>query len=250
MKSRFTDAERDFMPKAIIYARYSPRKDAKTCDSCEYQVKICFEAAEERGYDVIKVYEDKGVSGKDEFRPKLFEAIRALREGDALVVYKRDRIARNVLLAEQINRMVKKQGGSIIAASGDVDGDGPEAKMARQLMSVMSEYERELISMRTKTIMRIKQKEGRRMSRHPPYGWRLVEGSRMMVEVPEEQETVKTILDYADSIRAIRPGPVMRYMNQHHRDKARGKAGWNYRTIQRIMNRRDFVFADDENGED
>ena len=249
MKSRYTDTERDMLPNAVIYTRYSPRRDASKCDSCEYQTKICFEIAEERGYHVIRVIEDKGISGKDEFRPKLFEGIQMLRKGDALVVYKWDRLARNVLLMETLRRAVKRQGAEIIVCTGDVEGNGPEQKMVRQICSVMAEYERELISARTSAIMRVKQREGKRMSKWAPYGWRIIEGSRLMVEVPEEQEAVKILLDYADSVHARNACAVTRWMNENHREKARGKAGWNYRTVQKIMKRRDFVFSDDENDE-
>lgn len=233
------------MKQAVVYTRFSPRKNEELCDSCEYQTNICREYAEEHGLTVRTVIEDKAVSGKDEFREKLWEAVKQLQKGDTLLVYRNDRLARNVYLMEVIRRAVLKQGAKIVAVTGDVKGDGPEQVLVRQIVSAISEYERKIIGIRTKTIMRAKQKQGLKMSKIAPYGWRIIKGKQQMRPVPAEQEIVCAILAYQKRHPKCNACQVRDWLNANHKEKARGKSGWQYRTVRRILLRQDdFVSAD------
>lgn len=159
------------MIEAVIYTRFSPRPDAATSESCEMQEGLCRDYAAAHGWECAAVFADADVSGADEFRDKLWAAIDSLKKGGVLLVWKRDRLARNVYLAEMINRAVAKKGGRIVAVSGDVEGDGPEQVLVRQVVAAMAEYERKLIGIRTSAALRLYQSQGRRVSRIPPYGW-------------------------------------------------------------------------------
>ena len=140
--------------RCIIYTRFSPRPDAATSDSCEVQAAYCEEFAVKKGWTVARVFNDPDRSGADEYREVLWNAIEEIRKGDVLLVYKRDRLARNVYLSESILRAVSKRGGTIQSVAGDVDGDGPEQTLIRQIVAAMAEYERKLISKRTSYALR------------------------------------------------------------------------------------------------
>ena len=55
------------MTRAAIYARYS--SDNQSNASIEDQVELCRRFADQRGWSVTKVYEDRAVSGGSAFRP-------------------------------------------------------------------------------------------------------------------------------------------------------------------------------------
>src|SRR5271156_2782982 len=59
------------------------------------------------GVELDKVFIDK-TSGKDTHRPELARAIDYVREGDTLVVYSMDRLARNL---EDLRRIVRELTG-------------------------------------------------------------------------------------------------------------------------------------------
>lgn len=158
--------------KAIIYTRFSPRRNADTCESCEFQASSCEQYAHDHGLNVIATINDPDISGADEFRENLWDAIKKLPKDGVLLVYKRDRLARNLYLSECINRAVRKAGARIIAVEGDIDGDGIEIVMIRQVMAAIHEYEVKVIGQRTKWAMANHMRNGRRMSRWPPYGWK------------------------------------------------------------------------------
>ncbi len=221
--------------QAVIYTRFSPRKDANESESCDTQRALCRELAEKKGIKVRATFDDPDVSGKDEYREKLWLAIEALQKTDVLIVYKRDRLARNVYLSEQINRTVKKRGCRILAVSGDVEGDGPEHEMIRQILASVSEYERKLIAMRTSHAMKHHQKNGRKMSSNCPYGWKdhpTVKGH--MVADQNELIAINYIKKLIDLDK--NNSEIARLLNAEMSEYSRtGK--WNVKTVTSIIRR-------------
>lgn len=218
--------------RAIIYTRFSPRRNAEKCDSCETQAAFCEQYAATHGLTVIAQYHDKDVSGADEYREKLWQAIKALAKGDTLLVYKRDRLARNVYLAEKIGMAVEARGASITAVAGDVEGNGIEHTMIRQILAAIAEYERGLIRQRTTHYMREHQRNGRRMARYAPYGWRIDDAdARRMLPVPAEQTAIKQMIDLR--AKGFSLGEIVKKL-----DPEVARSGkWNTKTVWKVLRR-------------
>lgn len=220
---------------AVIYTRFSPRKKSEECESCEVQEGICKHHASIKGYEVIAVYHDDDVSGKDEYREKLWQSIESLGKGDVLLAYKRDRLARNVYLSEQINRAVASRGALIEAVSGDVEGNGPEQVMVRQILAAIAEFERKMIAARTSHAMKQHQRTGRRMGRYAPYGFELDPGdTTRLLPIPSEQEAIEMIRTLKEE--GLNTGNITRQMNNIMPDIARGDS-WFWKTVQKIIDR-------------
>ncbi len=218
--------------KAVAYTRFSPRRNAETSESCEIQMAYIEQHAAKRGHEIVAAFHDKDVSGKDEYREKLWKAIQALTRGGILLVYRRDRLARNVFLSEQINRAVKSRGANIEAVTGDVEGDGPEHTMIRQVLASVHEYERKLIGIRTSYAMKQHQANGRRVSKMPPYGFMedALNPSRL-IENPDERETIAEVVRLKDE--GLTPFQIAKAL-----DPAKARFGkWNPITVSRILRR-------------
>lgn len=211
------------MTKAIIYTRFSPRRNAEDSESCEIQEQQCRNYCEQKGYTVAQVFHDPDVSGGDAFRPQLWSAIKALGKGDALIVYKRDRLARSVMLAEMINAEVEKSRGFIEAVSGDIAGDTPEANMARQMAAVFSEYFRRMNAERTSAAMKQHQRNGKKMGGNPPFGYRVdPEDAKRIIEHPVEMRAIKLAIALRDQKRYA-PAQIIHFLNEKLPEAARGK---------------------------
>ena len=231
--------------KCIVYTRFSPRKNSEECTSGEVQLAYCEQYCTKKEYTITKVFHDEAVSGSDEFREKLWLAIECLGKGDILLVYKMDRLARNVYLSECIKRAVKKQGGTIEAVEGDIAGDSPEQVMIRQILSVLAEYERKLIGQRTKASMRQHQVQGKKMGRFPPYGYEF----EKFVEDGEEKEKLRPSQTEFPVLREIRDllkkeasyNGIAKRMNNVYPTLARGKC-WYAKSIMTIAKRSATVF--------
>jgi len=227
------------MKKAVIYTRFSPRRHADKSESCEIQEAICKRHAVKNEYEIVNTFHDPDVSGKDEYRPTLWSAIEALTRGSVLLVFKQDRLARNVYLAEQINRAVEQKGATIEAVTGDVDGHGPTQTLIRQILASISEFDRKMIACRTSYAMLQRQRNGERMGRFAPYGYRLApqedkDKPTLLEPVPAEQEALELIRELHESGEG--PNAIVRVMNQVMPDSPRGER-WRYKTMKKIVGR-------------
>lgn len=226
--------------KAIIYTRFSPRRDADKSESCEMQVASCEQYAYNKGMEIQAIYNDPDAKGADECREKLWAAIGALKPGWTLIVYKADRLARNLYLSEKIRMKVGDRGAHIEAVTGDVQGDGPEVIMVRQIMAAMAEYDRKQIGIRTRWAMKDKTKRGNRMGRYAPYGWIVPEnyvtgkrgGDHPMVINHDEMRCVQLI----KSMKGFPINKIRRIMQAQEPGGCRGKK-WQCLTIKRILER-------------
>lgn len=94
----------------------------------------------------------EAISGKDNNRTELTNMIDSLREGDTVIVYKIDRIARSLKgLMEIIELLNSKQVDLVSLDSGDrVDTTSPMGKAFFQIAGVFAELERSMINTRAK----------------------------------------------------------------------------------------------------
>jgi DNA invertase Pin-like site-specific DNA recombinase len=117
-----------------------------------------------RGVAVVAWFCDQGVSGAAAIdkRPALLDALAALREHGAglLVVAKRDRLARDSMVAAMIERMTASAGAGVVSAAGEGEGDGPEHLLMRRMIDAFAEYERALIAARTRAALAVKAARG------------------------------------------------------------------------------------------
>lgn len=98
------------------------------------------------------LYEDKA-SGKLDARPGLDAALKALRESDTLVVWKLDRLGRDLRhLVNTVHELEKRGiGFKVLSGHGaSIDTTTPAGKLVFGIFAALAEFERELISERTK----------------------------------------------------------------------------------------------------
>ena len=164
--------------------------------------------AERAGVTVAAWHTDQGVSGSAdvEARPALVAALGELRALGAgvLVVAKRDRVARDVGIACAIERAVAKLGACVVAADGNGNGEDPASVFMRRILDGAAEHERGIIRARTKAALAVKAARGERISRRPPWGWRVgADGVHLEVE-PGEAAVALTVLELHNSGRSVR----------------------------------------------
>lgn len=153
------------------------------------------------GAELVTVREDLGVSGglALDKRPGLLAALAALREHRAgvLLAAKRDRIARDVMVAAMVERLAQKVGAQVLVADGTGNGDAPEHQLMRRMIDCFAEYERGLIRARTSAAMRVKVGRGEYIGGHVAYGYRLALDGEHLEPEPGEQ----AVIDHAREIR-------------------------------------------------
>lgn len=187
------------------------------------------------GAELVDVFEDHGVSGGAEIdkRPGLLAALDALKDTGAglLVAAKRDRVARDVVVAAMVERLAEREGARVVTADGVGDGQSPEAGLLRGIVDVFAQYERALIRSRTKTALAHK-KAKRERTGGIPYGWKLDRDGVHLVPEPNE----KAIIEAAVTLRG--EGLALRAIGE--RLEARGllpRSGgrWHAKTVRSLL---------------
>lgn len=97
---------------------------------------------------VSTIYEDTA-SGKNTDRPELLQCIKALREGDTLVVWRLDRLGRNLQDLIRIVNDLEGRGVKFRSLKESIDTQGTAGKLVFHLFAALAEFERELLRERT-----------------------------------------------------------------------------------------------------
>ena len=129
----------------IGYMRVSKTDGSQTTD-------LQHDALIAAGVAVDHIYEDRA-SGKLDARPGLDAALKALRKDDTLVVWKLDRLGRNLRhLVNTVHDLAGRGVGfKVLSGHGaSIDTTTPAGKLVFGIFAALAEFERELISERTK----------------------------------------------------------------------------------------------------
>lgn len=229
------------MKSVVIYARFSPRRNGEDCESNEVQIAECKKWCNrnERTWRAHHIYQEALVSGKEEVnRPALWAAIEGLRKGWDLLVYKLDRLARNVYLSEIILRECTKRGARVTSSRGEGTwSDSPEDELTRTILSAFNQFERRVIAARTKSAMIHHQQQGRRMTHISCVPWGTVaqpDDATRIMENAEEQATVATAIELRAGGMGLRE--IGRALTEGGH-KARGRGAIHHQTVKRMLAR-------------
>lgn len=109
---------------------------------------------------VTTLYEERA-SGKSMLRPELQQRLKALRQGDTLVVWRLDRLARNLADLLGIVADLEKRGIGFLSQAEAIDATGPAGKLILHIFGALSEFERSLIRERTRAGLAAARARGR-----------------------------------------------------------------------------------------
>ena len=143
------------MSRKIGYARVST--DGQTTDSQ-------LDALKAAGCD--HVYQDTA-SGGSRSRPGLDQALNALQSGDTLIVWKLDRLGRSLGHLIEIVASLKTRGVAFNSLSDAIDTSTAAGQLMLHVIGALAEFERSLISERTKASLAAIKARGGSIGRRP-----------------------------------------------------------------------------------
>lgn len=228
--------------KVVAYLRVSTERQAAEGLGLDVQEQAVRAWAKARKHRIVAVLTDAGVSGANDLdgRPALADALELLRakEATAVVVYRLDRLARDLVLQEQLLAEVRRMGAdlfSTFAAEADYladDPSDPSRKLIRQVLGAVAEYEKAMTVLRLKSGRRRKADLGGFAYGSPAFGLKVVDGTLTPVE--SEQAVIaraKELRGAGASLRAI----AETLTAEGHSPK-RGRV-WHPPTVARILER-------------
>jgi DNA invertase Pin-like site-specific DNA recombinase len=150
--------------RAAVYCRVS------TLDQHpETQLMDLRQLADQRGFEVVKVYTDHGISGTRVRRPGLDEMLSDARRGrfQVLLIWSCDRIARSTRhLLEVLDELTRLQ-IQFVSFREALDTSGALGRAVTVIIGAIAELERSLIIERVRAGMRRAKLEGRHIGRKP-----------------------------------------------------------------------------------
>jgi DNA invertase Pin-like site-specific DNA recombinase len=198
--------------------------------------------AKSHRHKITTIIRDNGISGTKELdnRPGLAEALALIHDGvvAGVVVYRLDRLARDLVLQEQLLAEIRRLGGELFTTSAAEaeylrdDPDDPSRKLIRQILGAVSEYERAMISLRLRSGRRRKAEKGGFAYGSPAYGFRAERGE--LVEDADEQATVARIVALREEGASLRT--IAATLNAEGHKPKRGNR-WHPQTVASVLGR-------------
>jgi DNA invertase Pin-like site-specific DNA recombinase len=193
------------------------------------------------------VHVDAGLSGKRaDNRPALQAALDSVcRGGAVLVVYSLSRLARSVRDTITIAERLERAGADLVSLSEKIDTTSASGKMVFRMLAVLAEFERDLISERTRTALGHKRSKSERIGQ-VPYGMSLQADGRTLTPHPGELEVLATM--HRLRSEGLSPRAVAGELTRRGFPTKNGGPRWSHTTVVRILNRR--KGSDHEQGDD
>lgn len=214
---------------AGIYIRVSTFDQAREGFSLREQEERLKEFCKFKRYNIYKVYQDAGISAKNDKRPAYQEMIEDVKKGNinVIVALKLDRLTRSVYDIEKLMKFVNDYECDIDCMADESNTTTSNGRMVMRIMTSVSQNEIEKCSERTKFGIAGAIKNGHIPNRT---GLGFKRENKKLVPDPLTKDIIVRIFDLyleGKSHQAI--------ANIYNKEKVLGKTNWYDSTIQKIL---------------
>jgi DNA invertase Pin-like site-specific DNA recombinase len=137
-----------------------------------------------------KVFTDQGISGTAIKRPGLERALKALRAGDTLVVWRLDRLGRNLSHLVQTMADFQKKDIGFESITEKIDTTSSTGRLVLNIAAVFADFERSLITERTRAGIDAARRRGVKMGRKPTLTPAQIAHARRLIDDGESPRAV------------------------------------------------------------
>ena len=161
--------------KSIIYCRVSSQAQVKKGDGLNSQETRCREYAKNRGYEVVEIFHDEGISGSLIDRPKFKEMLGYLKrhaktEQYIVIIDDISRLARDVEIHIELRRSILNAGGKLESPSLEF-GEGSDSRLIEHVLASVAAHGREKNAEQVKHRMHARMQKGYWVF-HQPMGYK------------------------------------------------------------------------------
>ncbi|MEK6558022.1 MAG: recombinase family protein, partial [Candidatus Margulisiibacteriota bacterium] len=220
--------------QVVSYSRVSTvnQKDEGTI---QLQLNEIRDYCLENKLELIEAFNDDGVSGGLKSRPALVNLLNYLEANpkiEAIVIFKLDRLARDLYIQEHLIKKFELLGKRLISIKEpNLDSGDPMRKAFRQFMGIISELEKAFITMRLSGGRMNKAKKGLYSGGAVPFGYS--SQSKELSINDQNSVTIKKIF-YLKRYKKLSLYKIASYLNENDYRTARG-GKWNASSIRYIL---------------
>jgi Site-specific recombinases, DNA invertase Pin homologs len=163
--------------RAIGYIRVSTDKQADKGCSLDAQRERITAMCVVQQADLVDIVLDAGESAKDLKRPGVERVLALVNAGqvDTVIVAKLDRLTRSVRDLADLLELFQRRGVSLVSVAEALDTGSASGRLVLNLMTAVSQWEREAIEERTRDALAHKQADMQYVG-NTSYGWHCVDG--------------------------------------------------------------------------
>jgi DNA invertase Pin-like site-specific DNA recombinase len=187
----------------------------------EAERRVIAAACKRRGWRLVAVVEDVGVSANESDRPGIQAALRLLETSDenGLVAGNRGRFSRMVADLNTLITTAHTQGWALLALDCSLDTTTPAAEAVANLLASFAPFERSLHSQRIRQALAARRAQGIRLGRPPTMS------DYAINRIRREREAGKSLTEIANGL------------NTDRIPTAQGGRAWYPATIRHTLNR-------------
>jgi DNA invertase Pin-like site-specific DNA recombinase len=137
----------------IGYARVSTK---------EQDLSLQIDALEDVGCS--RIYQEQ-ITGSIKERPELQKMLEQLRDGDVIIIWKLDRLARSLKDLVSLVNEIQEKGAGLHSLNDHIDTSTPNGKLTFHLFAALAEFERDIIRERTNAGLAAARARGRKGGR-------------------------------------------------------------------------------------
>ena len=230
--------------RAVIYARISVTKEESV--SVDRQLEAARQYAASRGWEVVEVFTDDGVSATHN-SPQARSGWTALlsydRPHEYVIVWKIDRVARRIRDFWDAVTDLQDRGRALVSIGDNLDMSSTVGQIVAGVLAGFAQLEAEAISDRVTAARRHLLQNGRLPGGTVPYGWRTLPNpdgaGKVLAQDPERIEYVRGAAD------RVRGGAtlysVVQWLDEvgaplpRASQSRRKSTGWAYTTVERLL---------------
>lgn len=208
-----------FPPCLIGYLRASTAEQSEHGHSLGAQETAIRDACVRRGFRLLEVVADEGLSGRHLERPKLHAALQRIADGEAdgLIVAKLDRLTRSMIDFALLLEWFTDANATLVALDLEIDTSTPGGRLVAHVFAAAAEWERGAIAERTKAGL----VEARRR------------GAKFRPAVVDDPEIVQLVRDLRDCGQSYEQ--IARELNERGIPTVRGGKLWRGSAIQSAL---------------
>jgi len=204
--------------RAFGYLRVSTRDQADQGHSIAAQEKAILDEVDRRGWSLLEMVRENGSAGRGKHRPELERVLAALDGGDAdvLLSTRLDRLSRSSIDFNSMLERAQRKNWNIVLTELGVDFETAVGKMVAGILAQVAEFERDLLSERTKDGMAAAKEKGIAIGR------------------PRELEARTRRRIARERSRGRSYAAIANGLNDDQVERAHGGAAWHASTIRQI----------------
>src|SRR5712692_9181758 len=196
--------------RCAIYTRKSTEdglnQPFNTLEAQREAAEAYIQSQRHAGWTVVaERYDDGGYTGGNLERPALQKLLGDMEAGriDCVVVYKVDRLSRSLLDFARLMDVFERHGVSLVSVTQPLNTTVSLGRLTLNILLSFAQFEREIISERTRDKMAAARRKGKWMGGVPVLGYDVARGGGRLVVNNEEAERVRAIFTLYLEYRSV-----------------------------------------------